>query len=286
MILKNTYEGSTELLAALIRRDIVDMTHLGGSSHVASGLSIADILAVLYGEVLKVNPAYPDHADRDRFILSKGHAGAAVYSALAETGFFDREGLKDHYQNGSILSGHVSHKGVPGVELSTGSLGHGLSVGVGMAKAAQLKKKAHGVFVLLSDGECDEGSNWEAMLFAAHHKLSNLTAMVDYNKIQSLDTTEATLGLEPFADKFRAFGWNVLELDGHDHEAIRVALVEREESQTAPTVLICHTTKGKGVSFMENSVLWHYRSPQDLEYENARSELDESIKSIKEIYCA
>jgi transketolase len=286
MTLKNTYQGSTKLLAALIRRDIVDMTHLGGSSHVASGLSIADILAVLYGEVLNVDPSDPNHVDRDRFILSKGHAGAAVYSALAETGFFDKDVLKEHYQNGSILSGHVSHKGVPGVEFSTGSLGHGLSVGVGMAKSAQLKKQAHGIFVLLSDGECDEGSNWEAILFASHHKLSNLTAMIDYNKIQSLDSIEATLGLEPFADKFEAFGWNVLEVDGHDHNSIRMALIESKKSQIRPTVLICHTIKGKGVSFMENSVLWHYRSPQDREYEDARSEIDDSIKSMKEPHCA
>jgi transketolase len=279
---KNQYIGSTELLAAYVRRDIVDMTHRGGSSHVGSGLSIADILAVLYGDILSVDPSAPRHDDRDRFILSKGHAGAAVYAVLAETGFFEAEKLKDHYQNGSVLSGHVSHKGVPGVEFSTGSLGHGLSVAAGMAKAAKLRRKSHKVFALLSDGECDEGSNWEAILFSSHHKLNNLVAIIDYNKIQSLDSVEATLGLEPFADKFKAFGWNSIEVDGHDHFALKKSfeLVSQEENR--PTVLICHTTKGKGVSFMENSVLWHYRSPQGQEYQDASSELRASIQRLKE----
>jgi len=279
---KNQYIGSTELLAAYVRRDIVDMTHRGGSSHVGSGLSIADILAVLYGDILSVDPAAPKHDDRDRFILSKGHAGAAVYAVLAETGFFEAEKLKDHYQNGSVLSGHVSHKGVPGVEFSTGSLGHGLSVAAGMAKAAKLSLKNHKVFALLSDGECDEGSNWEAILFASHHKLNNLVAMIDYNKIQSLDSVEETLGLEPFADKFKAFGWNTLEVDGHDHLALKNSFALVSQEKTRPTVLICHTTKGKGVTFMENSVLWHYRSPQGEEYEAAISELQQSIILLEE----
>ena len=282
MMVKQQYIGSTELLAAYVRRDIVDMTHLGGSSHVGSGLSIADILAVLYGNILSVDPSAPRHDDRDRFILSKGHAGAAVYAVLAETGFFETDKLKDHYQNGSVLSGHVSHKGVPGVEFSTGSLGHGLSVAAGMAKAAKLKQKHHKVFALLSDGECDEGSNWEAILFASHHKLNNLVAIIDYNKIQSLDSVEATLGLEPFADKFKAFGWNAIEVDGHNHQALKNAfeLVNRETLR--PTVIICHTTKGKGVSFMENSVLWHYRSPQGQEYQAATVELQASIQQLEE----
>jgi len=279
---KNQYNGSTELLAAYVRRDIVDMTHRGGSSHVGSGLSIADILAVLYGDILSVDPSAPRHDDRDRFILSKGHAGAAVYAVLAETGFFEAEKLKDHYQNGSVLSGHVSHKGVPGVEFSTGSLGHGLSVAAGMAKAAKLRQKSHKVFALLSDGECDEGSNWEAILFSSHHKLNNLVAIIDYNKIQSLDSVEATLGLEPFADKFKAFGWNTIEVDGHDHLALKKSFALVNIEKTRPTVLICHTTKGKGVSFMENSVLWHYRSPQGQEYEAASAELQVSIQQLEE----
>ncbi len=177
------------------------MTSSGGSSHVGSALSIADILAVLYSDILSIDPKNPTAEDRDRFILSKGHAGAAVYAVLAEKGFINVEKLQTHYQNGSDLSGHVSHKGIPGVELSTGSLGHGLSVAAGMALGAKLDGRMHRIFVLLSDGECDEGSNWEAILFAAHYRLDNLTAIVDYNKIQSLATVSETLAIEPFADK-------------------------------------------------------------------------------------
>ena len=281
-MLNNKYRGTTELLAAYIRRDIVDMTHVGGSSHVGSGLSISDILAVLYGYTLRVDPNNPSHKDRDRFILSKGHAGAAVYAALAETGFFEMERLKDHYQNGSTLSGHVSHKGVPGVEFSTGSLGHGLSVAAGMAKAAKLRNSKNRVVTLLSDGECDEGSNWEAIMFASHHKLDNLIAIIDYNKIQSLGSTEETLSLEPFADKFQAFGWNVIEADGHDHAVLKARLDQTSLETTRPSMLICHTTKGKGVTFMENSVLWHYRSPQGDEYKSACRELKNAIKLLED----
>jgi transketolase len=200
------------------------MTSLGGSSHIGAVLSMADIVAVLYQDVLRVDPSNPKWADRDRFILSKGHAGAGVYAALAERGFFPVSKLDSHYQNGSDLSGHVSHKNMPGVELSTGSLGHGLPVGAGMALGAKLDARGHRVVVLMSDGECDEGSNWEAILFAAHHRLDNLTAVIDYNKVQSLAPVAETLQLEPFADKWRAFGWNVIEADGHDHDALRNAL--------------------------------------------------------------
>ncbi len=268
------YRIDTELLAKKIRLSVVEMCHRGSSSHVGSALSIADILAVLYGSVLNVDPRDPVSADRDRFVLSKGHAGAAVYAALAHSGFFSPETLETHYQDGSILSGHVSHKGVPGVELSTGSLGHGLSVTVGMAKAAALRNRGFRSVCLLSDGECDEGSNWEAALFAAHHRLHRLVAIVDYNKIQSLDSVSNTLELEPFEDKWRAFGWEVRESAGHDHAKLRAALAPSADHK--PVVLICHTTKGKGVSFMENSVLWHYRSPQGDEYENAIQELSDA----------
>lgn len=263
----------TPAMALAIRRHAVMMTHLGKSSHVGSVLSLADILAVLYGEVMRLDPAQPKWAARDRFILSKGHAGAGVYAALAERGFLPREQLRTHYQNGSKLSGHVSHKGVPGVEFSTGSLGHGLSVGTGMALAAKRAGRDNRVFVVLSDGECDEGSNWEAIMFAAHHRLDNLVVAVDYNKIQSLDLVANTLALEPFADKWRAFGWHVTEVDGHDHDALKPALAVPAGDRGQPSVVICHTTKGKGVSFMENAVLWHYRTPQGDEYADARAEL-------------
>ncbi|MBU4533752.1 MAG: transketolase [Firmicutes bacterium] len=263
----------SKALALNIRRHAVRMTHLGKSSHVGAVLSMADILAVLYGAVIKKRPEDPRWPERDRFILSKGHAGAGVYAALAESGYFSVSDLSTHYANGSRLSGHVSHIGIPGVELSTGSLGHGLSVGAGMAYVAKLDSQPHRVYVLLGDGECDEGSIWEAVLFAAHHRLSNLIAVVDYNKLQSLATVEETLRLEPFADKWSAFGWKVVEVEGHDHDALATALDVDPAENSQPVCVIAHTVKGKGVSFMENSVLWHYRSPQGEEYEKAMMEL-------------
>lgn len=256
-------------LAHRIRVHVVNMTHTGKSSHVGSCLSMADIMAVLYGAVLKVDAARPEWAERDRFVLSKGHAGACVYATLAEMGFFPIEKLRDHYQDGSDLSGHVSHKGIPGVELSTGSLGHGLGVGVGMAYGAKLDGKAWRTVVLLSDGECDEGSNWEAILFAGHHKLNNLLAVVDYNKIQSLAPVSETLNLEPFAEKWQSFGWDVRSVDGHNHEELLAAMAPTDR----PLVVIANTVKGKGVSFMEGTVLWHYRTPQGEEYDAALVEL-------------
>jgi transketolase len=265
--------STTEALALRIRRHALAMTSRGGSSHIGAVFSIADILAVLYGRILSVNPSDPRDPARDRFILSKGHAGAGVYAVLAESGFFSTQQLASHYANGSVFSGHVSHKGVPGVELSTGSLGHGLGVAVGMAYAARLARKAHRVFVLMSDGECDEGSNWEAIHSAGHHQLGRLIAIVDYNKLQSLKATEATLGLEPFAEKWRAFRWETVEVDGHDHEALPKALLEKRPLEAKPLCVIAHTTKGKGVSFMENSVLWHYRTARGDELQAALREL-------------
>lgn len=262
-------------LARSVRIHALRMTSSGGGSHIGAVFSMADIVSVLYGGgILRVDPANPTWPDRDRFILSKGHAGAGVYAALAECGFFLVEKLATHYQDGSDLCGHVSHKGVPGVEFSTGSLGHGLSVGSGMAFAGKLDCRDHRVFVLLSDGECDEGSNWEAILFAGHHGLDNLVAIVDYNKIQSLARVADTLQLEPFADKWRSFGWAVLEVDGHDHEALRETFLRLPAEPSKPTVVIAHTTKGKGVSFMENTVLWHYRVPRGEEFDAALKELE------------
>ncbi len=267
---------STETLARKIRIHALKMTSTGGSSHIGSVLSMADILAVLYGEVMNLDPDNPRWPGRDRFILSKGHAGAGVYAVLAETGFFPTSKLETHYQDGSDLSGHVSHKGIPGVELSTGSLGHGLGVGAGFAKAAKLKGSGHRCFVLMSDGECDEGSVWEAALFSAHHQLDNLVAIVDYNKIQSLAPVAETMGLEPFADKWRSFGWQVGEVDGHDHEALSEVFGALPRGQGKPQVVIAHTVKGKGVSFMENQVLWHYRCARGDEFDAALKELEAS----------
>jgi transketolase len=262
-------------LARRIRKHALRMTSKGGSSHIGAVLSMADIVAVLYADVMDYDVAQPRWPNRDRFILSKGHAGAGIYAALAESGFFPVERLDTHYQDGSLLSGHVSHKGIPGVEFSTGSLGHGLPVGAGMAYGAKLDERAHRVYVLLSDGECDEGSNWEAILFAAHHKLGRLYAVIDYNKIQSLAKVEDTIALEPFVDKWVSFGWEVREVDGHDHARLRQVLDQPSESGK-PVCVMAHTTKGKGVSFMENTVLWHYRTARGDEYDRALAELEKS----------
>ena len=258
-------------LAKNIRSHVLKMTSKGKSSHVGSALSIADILAVLYTN-MNVDPKDPSNPKRDRFILSKGHAGAAVYAVLAELDFFSKEILDTHYQDGSILSGHVSHKGVPGVEFSTGSLGHGLSVATGFALAAKRKSLNFNSYALLSDGELDEGSNWEAILFAPHHNLNNLTCIVDYNKLQSLTTVKETLNLEPLADKIQSFGWNVLDIDGHNHDEIKKAI---EANTSKPKFIIANTIKGKGISFMENKVVWHYRSANEDELSKGLKELEE-----------
>lgn len=269
---------TTEQLAWKIRRHAIEMTHLSGGSHIGAVLSEADAIAVLYGEVLNIDPKNPDWEERDRFILSKGHAGAGVYAALAECGFFDIEELKTHYQNGSRLSGHVSHKGVPGIELSTGALGHGLSVGIGRALAAKKNNKAYRTYVMLGDGECDEGSVWEAAMFANHFKLDNLVAIIDHNKMQSLDFCENTISLAPFDEKWKAFGWNVISVDGHNHDEIKKAFADAKAFCGKPTVIISNTIKGKGISFMENDILWHYRFPHDgWEYDDSLKELHENM---------
>jgi transketolase len=264
----------TRELARRVRLHALNMTSHGGSSHIGSIFSIVDIVAVLYGRIAQLDPANPRHPKRDRIVLSKGHAGAAIYAVLAELGFFPLEQLATHYQDGSKLSGHISHKGVPGVELSTGSLGHGLPVAVGMAYAAKLRGDNYRVFAIMSDGECDEGSNWEAILFAAHHRLSNLVAIIDYNKLQSLASVEETLRLEPLAEKWTSFGWTVQEIDGHDHGVLETALNAIPRELNKPRCIIAHTIKGKGVSFMENSVLWHYRTARGEEFAAARAELN------------
>ena len=207
----------SEQLAWLIRRHGVEMTHISRGSHIGAILSVADIMAVLYADILKFDAKNPDWENRDRFILSKGHAGAALYAALAECGYFEVEELKTHYMNGSRLSGHVSHY-VPGIDFSTGSLGHGLSVAAGRALAAKQDKKSFRSFVIIGDGECNEGSVWESAEFANHYKLDNLIAIVDYNHLQSLDFCNNTLEIE-MARRWEGFGWHVIEIDGHDHNA-------------------------------------------------------------------
>jgi len=268
-----TRRGVTHQLALNARRHALRMTHRANSSHIGSCLSIADILAVLYGEVLRVKPDQPLWPGRDRFILSKGHAAAIVYAVLAERGFFPLAWLDDYACDGSSLTGHVSHY-APGVELSTGSLGHGLSVGCGMALSGKREGQPFRVYVLLSDGELDEGSNWESILFAPHHRLDNLVAIVDYNKIQSFGSVAEVLDLSPLAQKWRSFQWAVREVDGHDHAAMLAALREVPFEADKPTCIIAHTVKGRGVGFMEDQLAWHYRSPNANELAAALAELE------------
>jgi transketolase len=249
------------------------MIHRSGSSHIGSAFSIADILAVLYGGVLNVDPGNPARPDRDRFILSKGHAAAALYATLAERQFFPLDWLETYCRDGSPLMGHISHAGVPGVEVSTGALGHGLGIACGVALASLGQANPYRVFALLSDGECDEGSTWEAALFAAHHRLDGLIAIIDYNKIQSLGRVEDVLNLEPLADKWRAFGWSVRTVDGHNVDDLEDVLNAVPLAAGSPTCIIAHTIKGKGVSFMEDKLLWHYRSPNEDELRRALVEL-------------
>lgn len=261
-----------ESFARAIRIDVLRMVHRAKSSHVGSCFSIAEILAVLYGRILNVDPTRPYKDDRDRFILSKGHACAALYSALATKGFFPREWLDNFYQDGSNLPGHATHT-VPGVEVSTGSLGHGLSIACGMALVGKRETKPFRVFTLLSDGECDEGSVWEAVLFAGHHRLDNLVAIVDANRIQSLGRVSDVLNLDPLRDKWRVCRWSVREVDGHNVEEVEAALAGVPFEASVPSCVIARTTKGRGVSFMQDELLWHYRSPSDQEFAEALSEL-------------
>ena len=249
------------------------MTSDGGSSHIGSCFSCVDILTYLYSNFLDVKPNTTNSENRDVFIMSKGHAGAAVYATLAEFGFLNKNMLDMHYKNGSLMSGHVSHHGLNGVEFSTGSLGHGLGVAAGSAYSQKyLDKNGAKTVCLLSDGELNEGSIWEAFLFAAHQKLNNLIAFVDRNRLQSLEDTETTLALEPLTQKFQAFNWNVIEINGHDFHDLKT-LKSRANDAYRPTCVVCNTVKGKGVSFMENSVLWHYRSATGIEFQTAMNEL-------------
>ena len=250
-------------LARAIRIHALRMTNRAGTSHIGGCLSLADILAVLYESVLQVRPAEPLWPDRDWFILSKGHAAAVYFAVLAERGFFPVSSLTTFCEYGSALLGHVSSHGVPGVEFSAGSLGHGLGLGCGCALFASRKGRVSRTVVALSDGELDEGSTWEAVLFAAHHKLDRLIAIVDYNKIQGFGRVDQVMKLEPLSEKWRSFGWTALEIDGHDHDEIRRSLSEIPAQQGRPTVVIAHTVKGKGVSFMEDRLEWHYRSATD-----------------------
>lgn len=259
-------------LARTVRAHCLRMTHHGKSGHVGSMLSMAELLSVLYKRILRVDPQNPRKADRDRFILSKGHGGGAVYAVLAELGFFPRDWLMTYYCDDGKLMGHISHH-VPGVEFSTGSLGHGLPVACGMALAGQRAGWTHRYFCLVSDGDCNAGATWEAIFLAAQHRLDNLTVVFDYNKVQALGFTKDVLNLEPLADKLRASGWAYREVDGHDVRQIDAALQRPPFESGRPSWLTAHTIKGKGVSFMENTVSCHYGSVNDQQLAQALAEI-------------
>ena len=258
---------NTQELAKRIRIHALRMANKAGTSHIGSCLSCADILAVLYGEIMRYRPQEPEWKDRDRFILSKGHAGSALYATLAECGFFPVEMLDTHCQSGSLLLGHVNHV-LPGVEASTGALGHGLSIGCGMAMATKSR-----VFVLLSDGDLNEGSTWEAVMFAGQHKLRNLVAIVDWNQVQCIDKSVKVMHLKPLVEKWEAFGWRTVDVNGHDTHRLEVMLKSIPKWDRRPTCVVAHTVKGKGVSWMEGKVEWHFKSPRDKELEKALEEL-------------
>jgi len=272
----NVEGHSARELAATIRRHALAMTHRAQASHIGSCLSIADVMAVLYSGVLRVDPLNPVWPERDRFLLSKGHAAAALYAALAERGFFPKHWLESYCDDGAPLSGHVTRHLVPGVDVSTGALGHGLSLACGMALAGKRDHRSYRVFVVLSDGECDEGAVWEAALFAPHHCLDNLVVIIDYNGWQSLGRVNEVLDLHPLAEKWRAFRWSVVEVDGHDSQALTDLLSRVPTEAGMPTAVIAHTVKGKGIAFMEDDLAWHYKSPNDDELIRGQEALDQA----------
>jgi transketolase len=266
------FNSSLEL-AKEIRKKSLQMVVSSGASHIGSALSIADILSVLYLDILNINRFNLKDPKRDMFILSKGHACVSVYATLGLLDFFPISELDSYGKNDSNFMNHISHK-VPGVEFSTGSLGHGLPFATGKALASKILNKKNKIFVILGDGELDEGSNWEALLFASHHKLDNLIAIVDYNNLQSLTTVKDTLNLEPLKDKFESFGSHVIDVNGHDHLGLNKVIKEAIDIKDKPVVIIANTIKGKGVSYMENKVKWHYSTPNDAELETAINEIN------------
>ena len=265
----------TEEFAASMRREIIRMLAEAGSGHPGGSLSATDIMAVLFNEELRIDPKDPHDPDRDRFVLSKGHAAPAIYAALALKGFLPVEELLTLRKLGSRLQGHPDAHKLPGVDVSTGSLGQGLSMACGMALAGRLDGKTYNVFAIMGDGEQQEGQIWEAAMLAAHYKLDNLIAFVDHNHLQIDGQIEKVLSPEPLADKWRAFGWRVIEIDGHDLTAIRNAIAEAKEVKGQPVAIIAETVKGKGVSFMENQASWHGSAPNAEQAAQALSELGE-----------
>jgi transketolase len=262
-----------ENMARQLRRHVISMIATAGSGHPGGSLSAADIVTALYFKVMRHDPKNPQWPDRDRFVLSKGHAAPILYAALAECSYFPVEELSTLRKLGSRLQGHTDRTMTPGVEMSAGSLGQGLSFGIGIAMAGKLDKRDYHVYVLLGDGECEEGQIWEAAMLAPHFQMDNLTAIVDHNGIQLAGRCCDIMGIEPLADKWRAFNWHAIEIDGHDIKQILQALKKAREVKGKPTVIIAHTVKGKGVSFMENNVDFHGKAPTAQETEIALKEL-------------
>lgn len=259
-----------------VRIDIINMLAEAGSGHPGGSLSCADILTLLYFDKMNVKPDNPKWEDRDRLVLSKGHAAPALYAVLAEKGFFPKEELKTLRKLGSILQGHPDMKSTPGLDMTTGSLGQGLSAANGMALAGKLDKKGYRVYVILGDGELQEGQIWEAAMTAAHYKLDNLTAILDFNGLQIDGPNREVKNIEPVNEKFNVFGWHVIEIDGHDFDQIDKAIEEAKATKGKPTLIIAHTIKGKGVSFMENQVGWHGSAPNEEQRQKAIQELEGS----------
>src|SRR5689334_13431152 len=266
-------EAALKKRAALIRMRVIEMCHASGSAHLGSSLSCIDVLTAAYWHVLKIDPKAPADPLRDRFILSKGHAAMAIYATLAMKGYFPEEELLTYNQDNGRLAEHPPANLLPGVEAATGSLGHGLPIGIGMAVAGRIKGQVYRVYALLSDGENNEGSVWEAAMFASAQKLENLCVIVDYNKWQATARSNETLMLAPLRDKWAAFGWDAHEIDGHDVGALAQAMQNIPNGSGKPVALIAHTVKGKGVSFMEDDNNWHYRAPSAEEVVKAHKEL-------------
>ncbi|MGQ9675930.1 MAG: transketolase [Chloroflexota bacterium] len=274
--MKSLSDGDVERLAAMaasMRRAMVEMLAKAGGGHIGGSMSVIDILVLLYGAVMRVNPAQPNWPDRDRLVLSKGHACAALCPVLASCGFFPSELLDTFNKLDSPFGMHPDMHKIPGCDMSTGSLGHGLAIGLGMALAGRADSKDYRVYVILGDGECSEGSVWEAAAVAAHYRVGNLVAIVDRNRVSLDGNTDDLMSLEPFADRWRSFGWNAIEVDGHDFRQLYSAIQSANDVSSRPTVVIAHTIKGKGISFMEGKHEYHYASLAGAELEKARIEV-------------
>ena len=278
----NTKEiNKLNLMAYKVRRNVIEAVYNAASGHPGGSLSIAEILSVLYFKEMNINPDNPSDPDRDRLVLSKGHCSPALYGVLAERGFFPVEDLKTFRKIDSYLQGHPDMKGIPGVDMSTGSLGQGVSAANGMALAAKIDKKSYRVYSILGDGEIEEGQVWEAAMFASHHKLDNHTVFVDFNGLQIDGPISKVMSSEPIDKKFEAFGFNVICIDAHDVEAIVNAIECAKACKDKPTAIICKSTKGKGVSYMENQVSWHGSAPKKEQYDIAVEELERKIAELE-----